>query len=777
MNRLKKIITISVLGLIVSVKVPAQESLTLYIVKDAITLNPVSDCTISYVDGKRKTHHLTSTDGKFYPEKKDVTVSISHIGYETKIVALSQVVHNTIYLTAKSIQLGEVTVYSAFSPTNKGSSYRYNALQAGSSISVIGEPDVLRHISSLPGVSQGIESSLGLFVRGGNNGSSGIRFNDIPMYVSSHLMGMFSVFPAEMTDETTFYMGGLPAAQGNLSSSLLDISVKRKFGAKFDGKLSLSPYLSGIYASVPLIKNKLSVQVSGRTSFAPYLINWFYTSDEKMNIQIFDIISTIDYKISEKHAVEAMFFKTNDYIDDTQNRREFAQNWHSTAGKLGWKYAISNKLKLNVFTHYTQAYSAQKEVIYDKGNDIQSQLGVSSGLDEWEMNAKINSIFSNKFALNAGISYQNQLFKPGNEKYVIASSDVNHIQENPNNLLSFFAEANYNQNKYINLRLGYRYTHQKTEADTYSNYDVHVLNHLFLNDDWGIELAFDRMNQYYHVLEGLPTGWSLNIMTPSSEMFPAELTYQYYSGLFWKRDMSDRTLRISLGGYYRDMKNIVTYINAINAFGFESSSWEEEIDTGRGTSYGLEMSGSLQGSRFGSTLAYTLSKTDRTYPNVNDGKPFPFKFDRRHILNLQTKFTASEYTNRKGKRIEHIINSVLAYSSGNRATLPISTYQGEAPPYWEYLSPGMLFPTEFYDNIYDRQLMSDKNSIRLKDYFRIDVAYTLKRTGKKVTNEFIFSVFNVLNRHNPYTYFYENGEWKQLSIIPIMPSVRWALSW
>ena len=774
-----KTIQLTVLLLLFSFLITAQEHTITYTVKDAVTSEPISDCTISYFDGSQNRYLVTSTDGKFViSTNQNQTVSFSHIAYEAKAVLLSDVKNQTIYLTAKYVQLDGVTVYSAYSPTNKGSSYKYNALQAGSSISVIGEPDILRHISSLPGVSQGIESSLGLFVRGGNNGSNGLYFNDVPMYVSSHLMGMFSVFPADMVNEATFYMGGLPALKGNQSSSLLDVSVKRQYGNKFNGKFTLSPYLSGIYTSVPLIKDKLSVQFSGRTSFAPYIVNLFNKTDEKMDIQVYDITTTVDYKASDKHYFDGMFFATNDFFGYTQNGSQSAQNWRSVIGKLGWRSVWNERLNLNVWTYYTSTYSAQRDIKFDDTNKTRkSQLGVSSELDEWALNAKLNYSISDKLLINGGATFQKQVFKPGNEKYVVSHSDVHHTEIQPNNLLSFFGETAYNPNKYINLRLGYRHTFQKTKSDNFSNFDVHFLSHIFLTDSWGVELTFDRLNQYYHILEGLPTGWSMNIMTPGSKEFPAELTHQYYSGVFWKKDLNKTKLNLSLGGYYRDMQNIVTYKNAINAFGFNSNSWKEEIDLGKGKSYGLEMSGSLQGERFGSTLAYTLSKTDRIFPNVNNGAPFPFKFDRRHILNLQTKFTVSKYKNRRGKDIEHVLNSVVAYSSGNRATLAVGSYPGEAPPYWGQLMSGQSFPAEFFNNIYDRQLMSQKNGFIMKDYFRIDLAYTLKRVSAKTTNEFSFSVFNVLNRHNPYTYFRENNQWKQLSIVPIMPSVRWTVSW
>lgn len=768
------------LTLCLALQARAQVGKRIHHVKDSTTQSPIPDCFIHYTD-KNSKRQVTSTsgDGSFYIATNISKVTVTHIGYEPAIVNRHQLAANqTIYLKAKSAQLDSVTVYSAFSQTNKGNAYRYTPIQAASSISIIGEPDVLRHISSLPSVSQGIEGTLGLFVRGGNNGSNGIYFNDVPMYVLSHLMGLFSVFPGDMVKETTFYTGGLPSVKGNLSSSLLDISLKQQYGAKFNGKFTLSPYMSGIYSSIPLAKNKASLQVSGRTAFLPYLLNLFTSEEDKMDIQIHDITAALDYRISDKHFLDAMFYTTNDYFDYQHDNSLSAQNWRSSIGKLGWKALASEKLTFYLWSYYNTTYSAQKDIKYaDNSDKRKSQLGVSSGLDEFAVNSKFSYFMGDQIYLNAGVTYQHQTFRPANQKFVVSSTDLNNKEIKRSNLLSAYAEVNYQLYDLATFKLGYRHTLQKGDSSSNANFDVHFLSHLYLNDNFGVEVTFDRLNQYYHILEGLPTGWSMNIMVPSSAKHPSEQTHQFYSGVFWKKNTKNMALNVSLGGYYRKMKNLVTYISSTNAFGLNNNSWEEDIDLGKGKSYGLELSSSVQASNFGATLAYTLSKSDRTFEKVNNGKTFPFKFDRRHIVNLQSKFTLSKHTTSKGISAEHILNTVFSYSTGNRTTLPIASYQGEAPPYWDQRYVGQQFPNEFYDNIYDRQLMSAKNGIKMKDYLRIDAAYTYKRKGKKRTNEFSFSIFNILNRRNAYTYFYENNEWNQLSIMPIMPTIRWTYSW
>ncbi len=189
----------------------------------------------------------------------------------------------------------------------------------------------------------------------------------------------------------------------------------------------------------------------------------------------------------------------------------------------------------------------------------------------------------------------------------------------------------------------------------------------------------------------------------------------------------------------------------------------------------MEMSSSFVSERVDVALSYTLSKTIRKYSLINDGKEFPFQFDRPHILNAQCKLLLTESMTRKGKAKKRFLNAVVSYSSGNMTTIPLSSYQGVLPPYWRRRSNGQFTPDGVTGNAYERKEMTGKNAFRMKDYFRIDLAYTMEQKFGNKNSSLSLSVFNVLNRHNAYLIFNDNGQWKQLSIMPVMPSLRWTL--
>lgn len=193
-------------------------------------------------------------------------------------------------------------------------------------------------------------------------------------------------------------------------------------------------------------------------------------------------------------------------------------------------------------------------------------------------------------------------------------------------------------------------------------------------------------------------------------------------------------------------------------------SLAQETDIGTGKSRGIETAVSCKSRIAECSIAYTLSSTSRCFDHINNGMEFPYKFDRRHILNTHCGFHAGAHS--------LVLN--LTYSSGHRETLPVSLYRGETPPLWG-TNRVDEYTVEFNQNLRYRQEMSPVNQFKLRDYLRVDLAYAFVLVLPNNTQTFSISVFNVLNRHNPYLLFVKDGTWKQLSILPIMPSIRWSI--
>ncbi|TAJ12559.1 TonB-dependent receptor [Marinilabiliaceae bacterium JC017] len=756
-------------------------------VYDQVRKIPLEACNVKVVDeaGNLRGGAITDHKGLFSMPVNQTNDSlqlvVTHVIYESgqlPVSGLKDGVYN-MYLIPRVYTIQDVTVCSAYSSDNKGNQFVYTPMEAASSISIIGEPDVVRHISSMPGVAQGMEGTLGLFVRGANNGSNRIVFNQVPIYSFSHLIGLFSAFAPDVIEKTSFRPGGIPAAAGNLSSSLIQITPKMATCSPFGGKVTVSPYMTGGYLSLPVKKDELSVQVAARTSFLPWAINRFMQGEDEMKASVVDVTSIVDWRINATNRMDLMFYLSDDYFDFKDAEIQSKQNWGTRVFKLGWHGQLSSRLQWSAWAYYNHTYAAQEQINFDQWGmetDVQADLKVGSQLDEYALNARFDYQISTQLSALGGVEYQHQRFMPSVQKMLLHQNEnSNYEQEKPVDLLSAHGQLNYEKSGKYKLMAGFRQGWLTGEQYHCTNFDLHLLADVYLLPEWGMELTYEKLTQYFHVMEGMPTGWSFNVLAPADQLFPEEVTRQGYGGFFWQKRLHEILINATLGGYYRHMDNLVSYKSTVNMFGITDATWNDEVALGEGESYGLEASGMIQGKRLGATMAYTLSKAERLFPEMNKGEVFPFKFDRRHMLNLQSKYEVVSGVNRKGKKRQQYCNVVLAWSTGHRATMPIGTYQGLMPPYWDQRQKGHHFPHEVDDNAYHRQQMTPRNGYKMEDYLRLDVAYTFVRHRKKSTRELSFSIFNVLNRHNPYLYLYDDDQWQQLSIAPIMPSVRWSL--
>lgn len=652
-----------------------------------------------------------------------------------------------------SIRIDSSVVSDRLPIFRKPNRYLYTQERAAAIVSVIGEPDVLRQITTLPGVSSGVEGSLGLFVRGGNAGNSRVEYDGVPVYGTSHLLGLFSSFSPYMISITDFRTGGIEASSGDITSSLMRIKPKSGKLMFSSWNFSLSPYMTSLYLETPGKNGKTDYRVAGRFSPLPVLAGMLTGSDEdyaKINGLMHDWAATAERRINDKSVIKLTGLFSQDRLSVKYDNSGALMQNISGMTKLDFRSSLSRCTEFDVYGYCTFSNVLQNQDYYRSGKK-NSSYSMSCDWVETGVKSLVGHKLSSHLDVTGGMEAK---------MFMKALSGA------------MFADLNFHNSKW-DVMAGYRQILYHYEEWTTTGFDAHLRVDRTLTKNLEIEVAADRMSQYMHVLEGLPTGWAMNIMSPAGKDFKPEISGQIYAGLFWHKDarlklLGETAFHLNAGVYAREMDGMISYKSSINMFRITEDTWEDEIESGSGRSKGLEVSGSMSSERLSMNVAYTLSKTDREYPSINDGERFPFKFDRPHILNFQ-----SDLTTRKRVRGEQHLGIVLSFYSGNLMTVQKSQYLGVKPPYWDTGLSGM-YSDKFQDNIYDRMEMTSVNGHRMKAYFRLDVAYTFKFLRKRSTHDLTVSVFNVTNRHNPYLIYNDYGTWKQISIMPVMPSVRWS---
>lgn len=701
------------------------------------------------------------------------------------IVAVLQLVN--VYVShaqesARPVQIDSAKITALRSARGHRTGAIYTPSEINGTVTTLGEPDILRHISSLPGVSQGMEGSLGLFVRGANNGGNRIVLNGVPLGSSSHMLGLISSISPEVVSKTVFSPGGIDAEHGDMSSSLTEISTKRATQVPSFTSVSLSPYLLSFTRSGRTEDHMSGLLVSGRGSMLPYMAGkglGLLQKENRLGTGIdgfmYDLTVQGDWKVGQRSRIDVMAYGSQDrYVIETAEDR-FRLEWWSAALKGGWEYDISRTLALETRIYYVIASSVQHQEVLDSQKETGTSMLMSNLQNETCMASILRFRPAGAFGMDGGMEISHKAYSPANS--IVTTNNLRntvggttYCSTTAAGFLSFI----YAMPDRLEASFGLRGAASHVLGKWRPSLDVRFKSDIYLSEHTGLELTFDKMTQFHHVLEGLPMGWSLDISIPAFSDFPEERTHQGYVGAFYGSHIGKGRLNACAGGFYRQMDNLVSYSSSANFFRITDAAWANEVVVGSGRSYGGELSVSYSSERVNTTLAYTISRTTRNFAEINDGRDFLFRYDRPHILNLNSGILLGGRTSRNGKIVTHRLNSALSYSSGNLVTIPVSSYQGELLPYWYHKGNGGIYLSSLAHRLTrTRYEYGDENNFRLKDYLRLDIAYTIEKQIGTRKSSLTFSIFNVLNRHNPMLIYNNGQEFKTVSLLPIMPSIRW----
>lgn len=648
----------------------------------------------------------------------------------------SQVILDSVIVKASKERVN-TTIYTPGNPTLK--------------ISITGESDPLKMITSQPGVSTGIEGTSSIFVRGGNNGNNRTELDGVPFYDSGHLLGLISSFPAGIIKNITFRKGGQSSVKGDFSASLTKICTKDSP----DGtSVTLSPFFAGIYKSGYIRKkNDISYITSARYT----LINPLWKiarqigSIDNINFNPVsgDLFIKLNIPLSNASKVTAGAYYSHDDISFAESNIDMSINWGNKTTYASWSYSPSHWLTIESSGYYLKYTSSQNQQSI-RQEQLNTKLYLDGSIEEYALNTNANMHYKD-FNLSVGAEMKN--------RNLYCSSPV--FRSNTKNFInSIFADIKYS-NSFFSTGAGIRQTGYSFDLT-----DLHLNTTIFIGKYFGAEVTYDKMHQLTHTAEGGLAGWR-DFIIPAYDSLQQETCSQIYLGGFYSR----KRVTLSIGAYYKEMENLTSLKRTSDLFFGSFMGWNQILETGTGISKGIEASVVIYMDKFSGTTSYTLSKTDRKFDNINEGKRFPFQYDRRHILNFIGSYTMKE-------REEHrqMANLNISYSSGGYSTLPVARYQAaELPFIGQLINDGSLTDLTLL-HLQSILAVPDINGFQMPYYLRIDLGYVFNWKRQKRETELSLGVTNILNRHNASLVYYRDGYWRQMSIIPIMPSVGFKIS-
>ena len=610
--------------------------------------------------------------------------------------------------------------------------------------SLLGEPDVIKSIQMLPGVTSAGEGTSSFFVRGGSADQNLILIDEAPVYEVSHLFGLFSVFNSDVIKNAELYKGGIPAKYGGRLSSLLEITTKDGNAKELSGNGGIGLLASKLSLEGPIVKDKASFIVAGRRSYADIFMKQMEDLDGT-TVQFYDLNAKVNWKPNNKNRFFIAAYLGRDIwnFDNT-----FKMDWGNKTTTFRWNHLFNDRL----FSNLTLLYS-------DFDYELEQKDAVEGFF--WKANQREASLKQDftyfiRPGLTLKVGYHGiyRRFSPGHLGPNTETSFFSDVELQKQFALdhAFYAGIEQELTDRLSLQYGLRYSLFQNigagtvyeYADPQDNIEVTVLDSTVykdfeviknygnfeprfsmrykLNEQSAIKASYNRMAQYIHLVSNSTVPIPFNTWAPSNTYLRPQLADQVALGYF--RNFKNNTYEFSLETYYKKSKDITEF--ADNAELFFNQHLVTEFRQGDAESYGVEFylrknKGNLRG-----FASYTWSKTTQEVEDVNQNKVFPANHDRRHNLNLALVYDLNE---------KWSLGSNFTYASGRPITLPTGKYQFD----------------DFQVNYY-----SERNGYRLSAFHRMDLSATLnprKNKDRWLQQQLVFGVYNIYNRQNPFTIY------------------------
>ncbi|MFZ5941221.1 MAG: TonB-dependent receptor [Bacteroidota bacterium] len=726
----------------------------------------------------------------------EIQFTVSYVGYSTyseKVMLKGKIVK--VVDLEPSIELEEVTV-----TTNRPQDIVQDVQMSSTSISpqqiksiplFMGVPDVMKALQLMPGVQSGTEGTSGIYVRGGGPDQNLVLLDGVSIYNADHLFGFFSVFNPDAISSITLYKGGFPARYGGRLSSVIDIRLKDGNMKEFHAKGSVGIIDSRIMLEGPIIKDKTSFMISARRTYGDLfvrpvvrIINNYSGNTGTAGYYFYDVNLKINHKFSDKDRVflslysgKDKVFVTNEYEyiynDSTyMNRDEFGLYWGNLTSVLRWNHVFGSKLFSNVSVLYSNYKFDTYENYYsfiNKRKIGEYKFDYFSGIEDEGAMVDFDFDPSPAHSIKFGGKYLYHNFKPGITAFrttgITDSLDINFGNKNIYaNEAYVYIEDDIDITRRLSANIGLHYSVFSVQDELYSSLQPRMSLRLLVSKNLSFKAAASKMQQYIHLLTNSTIGLPTDLWLPTTKLIPPENSWQYAAGAAY--NLKD-TYTITLEGFYKNMKNLIEYKEGASFMDI-GTSWEGKVDIGDGWSYGAEFMIRKDAGKFTGWLGYTLSWSMRQFKDQNQGKVFPFRYDRRHDIAIVAMYKINEKTD---------VSATWVYGTGRAVTLGVARY---APENFSFGNN----PYYYYDTWQEIEYYNGKNSFREPSFHHLDLAVNRHKTKKWGEQTWSFSVYNAYNHLNPFFlyfgYDYIDGNsirrLKQISIFPIIPSVSYAFS-
>jgi len=621
---------------------------------------------------------------------------------------------------------------------------------------VLGERDILKVATTIPGIKTAGEGSSGFNVRGGKTDQNLILLDDAVIYNPAHFFGFFSAINPFTIGNANIYKGSIPVEFGGRLSSVFDITTKKGNASKLAGEGGIGPVTSNITVSAPIVKEKSSLLVGARATYSDWILKSLNQKSLKnSNASFYDGVIKYSHKINDNNDIEATGYYSHDAFSVSSDS---LYKYSNRIFSVKWNHAFSTKHKAALLLTNSRY---KFNIDYDKESDRTKSFDFGYTINENQLQFKFNYALNNKHKISYGVSGKLYNINPGylnptgQETLLIPVA----LEKEKALESGIYIADSYNLSEKLSINAGIRYSYYAAlgsasqriyEANapvsdatvietrqfgnnevikTYGGFEPRASARYFITDDFSVKASYDKTYQYLHLLSSNTTQSPTDTWKLSDLNIKPQNADQYSLGFY--KNFAQKDFEVSLEGYTKRINNMLDY--RVGAELLLNDNIETQLLKGKGKAYGIEFLLKKQSGKLNGWLGYTYSRTfvklDSKFDSdkVNNGEYFPANYDKPHDLSavLNYKFT---------KR--YSLSTNFIYQTGRPITYPIGKYT--------------------YGNA-EYTLYSDRNKYRIPDYYRLDIGVNIEGNHKikKLAHSFWnISIYNVLGRNNPYNIFF-----------------------
>ena len=615
---------------------------------------------------------------------------------------------------------------------------------------LLGEPDVLKVVQLLPGVRGGAEGSAGLYVRGGSPDQTLVLLDGTPVYNPTHLFGFVSTFNADVVGEAELVRGAVPARYGGRLASVLDVRTRDADAWHLGGQVGvLAATLTG---SAPFPGG--GVLVSGRRStvdllLAPVLDRASDEAAKRGEAKVtprarFADVTAKAHWTAGRHRLDAAAFAGGDAFaftssdpneaDGTTDLADGALDWGNRLGSARWTWTgdrVHSALRVAASAYRVDVDVGQTNGV---GGDREEAARARYRSSIGDLSAALDLVWDGgAHELRAGGRLARRAFTPGALSLVgegadgvaldtlLGTSDTRALDA------ALYAEDAWRAGP-LRLDAGLAATFFATADHRYAGLEPRLAAAVALGRGVSARAAVARTQQPLHLLTtGAGIGLPADLWVPADRVGP-ETAWSVTGGVAGAGAVS-----WSLDGYWRRMRGLVAYREGAS-FATPFEDWQELVVVGDGLARGVEALVRHDGPRLTAALAYTLARSDRQFDALNGGRPFPYRYDRRHDLEGLAVLRLGPLD----------LSAVAVWATGDAITLPDASY--DAALY----APSIGAVSDGARSTSETTSYAVRNGHRLPPTARLDLGATWHFRRGARAHALALHVYNATNRKNPF---------------------------